>query len=374
MRYFKFLIISALLVFLPCGFLVAEELKVQFAGFAFRGDFDQIINNYPRTFAISQELTADHRGILDVALVEKVEDIKLINAKIVIGELARLSDASLTLAYCLDTELVSIEQYDDGYKLVIDLGAQALLFDYGQMKVVASYPIMVELIDYLPTEPDEAVITSRIRDLLLSNYYGINLFDDFISLMERVVIKNSYGSSMMVTDVIVDEKVLAELPPQFKEDKKNFQTFIAQSFGKYISQNQAVSILPYTKGSDIGNKMAVRFSDAKVFELQIPEPQFSIELTVRGFKKVCTEEKVSGSCWVYGAYTNIKLFQPALEKIYMDENIKHALSKVIPSTQMTVDDWAIYQNCLIALFHTVTQEFSTESKYKDVRKVIEKCI
>jgi hypothetical protein len=355
------------------GSLNAEDLKLYFAGFAFRGDYDQIINNFPRAYVISQELTADHRGTLDAALVTKIENINLINARIVIDELATLGDGSLTLAFCLDTELVSIEQHDDGYKLVIDLGAQALLFDYNQMKVVASFPIMVELIDYLPTEPDEAVIQSRINDMMLSDNYGVNLFDDFAALLERIEIKNSYGSSMMVSEVIIEEKASTELPPQFRENTQNFRTFVAQSFGKYLSQNQGVSILPYTKGSDIGNKMALRFSDARVFELLIPEPQYAVQLTVRGFKKVCTEDNTSGSCWVYGAYANIKVYQPTLGKVYMNENIKHVLSKVIPSTQLTSEDWPIYQNCLMALFHKVTQEFSTESKYKDVRKVIEKC-
>ena len=89
---------------------------------------------------------------------------------------------------------------------------------------------------------------------------------------------------------------------------------------------------------------------------------------------MCTQKKNSGSSWVYGAFANIKISQLALGKTYLDEKIKYGISKVIPSSQKTVQDWPIFQNSLVALFNDVTNKFSTERKYKTTRKVIEKCI
>ncbi len=355
------------------GSVTADEVKIHFAGFSFRGDYSQISTNYPKTLSISNQKLADQRSILDATLVDKIKNIKIKGGNLVLGELANLDDGSLILACCLDTELISVEQFDDGFKLVIDLGAQALFFDYSSMKVVASYPIMVELIDYLPIEPDDKIITNRIGDLLLSRKYNLNLFDDFIAILQKIEIKKSYSSSLKVTDVLLEERAFSYLPPRFRNDPNNFKIFIAQNLGKFLSNNQGVSILPYTKGYDIGNKIAVRFTDAKVFELDIPEPQFAIELTVRGFKKVCTDQKASGSCWVYGSFAKIKVFQPMLGKVYMDDKIKQGVSKIVPSTQKTVNDWPSYQNSLMALFNDTTKKFSTDSKYTKVRKVIEKC-
>lgn len=375
MKLTKFSIIALLLLttLTAPGYALAESLKIHLAGFAFKGNFDKVKANYPLTLKISNETIADGRGLLDVELVKRLSGIRLKNGQISVGELAKIGDGSLTMACCLDTELVTVEQYDDGYKLVVDLGAQALLFDYGQMKVVASYPVMVELIDYTNVRPDEQLISDRIRGMLLSNKYGVNLFDDIIEILEKAEIKRSYGSAIRVKNVFIEEKAHEHLPARFKDDPDNLKAFVAQNFGKYISLNQRVSILPYTKGSDIGNKMAVRFSDARIFDLQIPEAQFAVDLTVRGFKKVCTEEKTSGSCWVYGAYTRIKIYQPVLDKVYMEENLMHAVSKIVSSSQGKVEDWPVYQNSLVALFNEVTQSFSKDSKYKEVRKVIEKC-
>ena len=355
------------------GPVTAEEVKIHFAGFSFRGDYAQIETNYPITLSISNQKLSDQRNILDATLVDKIQNIKIKGGNIALGELAEFGDGSLILACCLDTELISVEQYDDGFKLVIDLGAQALFFDYSSMKVVASYPIMLELIDYLPNEPDDTIIKDRIQNLLLTRKYNLNLFDDFISILQKIEIKKSYSSSMRVTDVHLEERAISHLPLRFKNDPDNFKIFIAQNLGKFLSNNQGVSILPYTKGNDIGNKMAIRFTDAKVFELAIPEPQFAIELTVRGFKKVCTDQKVSGSCWVYGSFAKIKVYQPMLGKVYMDDKIKQGVSKIVPSTQKTVNDWPSYQNSLMALFNDTTKKFSTDNKYNNVRKVIEKC-
>lgn len=351
----------------------AEDIKIHFAGFAFRGDFAQIQQNYPHSLEISKGLLPDQREVLDAALGDKIKGLKLKNGQIMLGELANLVDGSLTLACCLDTELVSIEEYVDGFKIVIDLGAQAVLFDYGKMRLVASYPIMVELIDFVAEKPDEAMIRERVRDLLLTDKYGINLFDDFSNILTQVELKPNFGSAIKVTKVIIDDKAHSELSENFSQNIDNFKTFVAQSFGKYLSRNQGVAILPYRKGSDIGNKMAIRFSNTKVFELAIPEPQFAAEITVRGFKKVCTENKAAGACWVYGAYTNINISQPALGKVYLDDNFKFAVSKIIPDSQKTIKDWPSYQNSLMALFNEVTKQLSEDRKYKEVRKVLDKC-
>lgn len=348
-------------------------LEIQYAGFAFRGDNANIQKNYPYSYALSQEKAEDGRSVLEIALLGKAVNAKLINANLVVGNLSDTQQDGLVLACSLGTELVSIEQHDDGFKIVIDLGAQAILFDYREMRVVANYPIMVELIDYVPQRPDEALIASRIRDLFLSDKYGVNLFNDFVQILETVELKRKYGQTLQVCNVVVEEKALSFLPDQFRGDLGNFQTFVAQGFGKYLSKNQKVSVLPYAKGSDIGNKMALRFSDARVYQLEIPKPTFEVEVTVRGFKKVCTEEKKSGSCYVYGAFTNLKVVQPLLGKVYLDERFKYGIDKVVPSTQKTIEDWPSFQNSLMALFNDLTKKISEEGQFSKLREVIKKC-
>ncbi|MCK5680033.1 hypothetical protein KAI46_04395, partial [bacterium] len=207
---------------------------------------------------------------------------------------------------------------------------------------------------------------------LLTDKYKINLFDECAQLLKNITLQKFYGGSIKVTDVVIEDKALPFLPERFSCDT-NFENFVAQGFGKFLSKNQSVSILPYTKGYTIGNKMALRFSNAEVFQLQIPEPQFAVKLTIRGFKKVLTDKKAAGSCWVYGSFTRISITQPLLDKTYMDEKVKNGVAKIIPAMQKTVDDWPVFQESLMVLFDKTTKSFSKESKYKKVREVCRRC-
>ncbi|HIE02976.1 MAG TPA: hypothetical protein EYP59_22295 [Thiotrichaceae bacterium] len=351
----------------------ADSLPIHLAGFAFMGDFSQIKKNFPFAYEISREKLPNGQNLLDKSLCDRLTKVLLKDAHFVEGKLALLGDGSLTLACCLDNETITVEEYEKGYKIVIDLGAQLLLFDYASFKLVACYPFTIELIDFSEVKPSDKILKDHIRALLLTDKYKINLFDECAQLLKNVKLQKFYGGSIKVTDVVIEDKALSFLPKRFSENTSNFENFVAQGFGKFLSKNQSVSILPYTKGYAIGNKMALRFSNAEVFQLQIPEPQFAVKLTVRGFKKVMTDERAAGSCWVYGSYTRISISQPSLGKIYLDEKVKNGVAKIIPAMQKTVDDWPVFQESLMVLFDKITKSFTKESKYKKVKEVCGRC-
>jgi len=370
MKKIAFLLLVGLLV---GSNVSAQVLDVNFAGFTFKGNAAELGNLYPYVYEISQEVLADNRLVLNAAISERLKNVVLDNVKIHL-EFAEIDKRPLTLALCFDNESIAIESYDQGYKLGIILSAQAVLFNFKERKIIANFPLMVELIDFVETEPDSALIKSRIRDLFLTDKYKINLLDDFIDVLQHANIKENYGSTIQVSEVIVEEKALSELPPKYRDNLGNFKSHVAQSFGKYLSLNQGVSILPFSHGTDTF-QMAGRFSDAKAYDLllSIPEPSFKTEITVRGFKKVCTDTKSSGSCWVYGSYIRLKLYQQLLGKVYLDEKFKHGVDKIIPKTLSDFEDWPAYQNSLSALFYKLTKDFSDEPQFKEVREVLDRC-
>ena len=374
--YLKKIIIFFLVILFLCPIFLecqASSLPVQLAGFAFRGNHCQIKKNYPFVHSLSEEKLGNGQGLLDKALCDRLKNISLKDAHFIEGRLSDLGDGSLTLACCLDNETITVDEYENGYKIVITLGAQLLLFDYSSFKLVACYPFTLELVDFSESNPSVNVFKDRIRDLLLTDKYNMNLFDECAQLLKKVKLKKFYGGNIKVTDVVIEDKAVSFLPERFSCNIANFENFVAQGFGKFLSKNQSVSILPYTKGYAIGNKMALRFSNAEVFQLQIPEPQFAVKLTIRGFKKVLTDEKAAGSCWVYGAYTNISITQPLLGKGYLDEKVKNGVAKIIPVMQKTVDDWPVFQESLLVLFDKITKKFTKDSKYKKVREVCGRC-
>jgi hypothetical protein len=354
----------------------ADQINVLYAGFAFIGDNKDIESNYPHSFAISKEKDEEGKLVLEKVLREKVLVAIMINFNFIINELGNLNDGeNVTVAFALSTETISIENICGKYKLVIDLGAQALFFDFKDMKVVGCYPIDLQLIDNLSTKPSEKYIRDRIRELFVSEKHKINIFDSFIEKLKSTKIKPNFSNSIQITNVIIEDKSLPFLPKIYQSDLNNCKTFIAQNFNKFLSNNQGVSVLPYTKGYAIGNKMAARFSNGEVYNLTIPEPQYEIELTLRGFKKVEFDSTKAEASWIYGSYINLKIFQPMLEKVYIDEKFKNGSTKLVPACQKPedVDDWPAFQDSLFFLFDKVTKEFSTEKEFKPVSKILERC-
>lgn len=352
----------------------AKDVRIFYAGFAFMGDFSSIEKNYPYSFALSKDTAADGRPVLETALLKKTKTIQLGQAEIVFNRLANLNSGdALALACSLDNESVAVDAINGIYKVVYDLSGQVLLFDYSNMKLVASYPFAIQLIDVLKNAPTDDMLREKVRSLYLSENHGVNFFDEFVKRLETIEIKDSYSNTIQVTNVVVEEKALPFLPAMFRQDLDNFRTYIAQSFNKFLSKNQGVSVLPYTKGHAIGNKMATRFCNGDIFQLAIPEADFVVDLRVRGFKKVCTDKKAAGECWVYGAYEAIRITQPLLGKTYLDEKFKHGASKIVPSSQSNVADWPCYRESMLALLDNATKSFSTKRKYKDLRKIMEKC-
>lgn len=350
----------------------AGDLRVFYAGFAFIGNNVNIEKNYPYSFAVSKE------NDLETVLRTKVEKENMNNFKLIISELGNLEEGEgVSVAFALDNETVAIEQIGSYYKIVIDLGAQVLFFDFREMKVIGCYPIAIQLIDVSESKPDDILKKNRIRELFIGNKYKINIFDEFVKRLKDIEIKPKFKNSIKVNNVKIGEKALPFLPTIYIDDKdpnkNNIKTFLAQNFSKFLSSNQEISVLPYTKGSAIGGKMSARFSNGEVYMLEIPEAQFLIDLTLRGFKKVKFDEKKAGSSWIYGVYIKLKIFEPLLRKYYIDEKFKQGATKIIPASQKNVADWPAFQESLFVLFDSLTKSFSTERKFKSVKKVLEKC-
>ena len=352
----------------------ASDIRVFYAGFAFVGDYKNIRENYPHSFKISEQKNPDKSCVLESALFSRVSKQTNDNFKLICDQLGNLDQGeAISVAFALDNETVAVEKIGSDYKIVIDMGAQILFFDFKSMKVIGCYPIAIQLIDVSETQPDKDLIQNRIRELYTGNKYNLNIFDEFAKRLKDIEIKPMFSHSIQVTDVIVEEKAIEFLPEVYQSDLYNFKVFLAQNFSKFLSNNQQISVLPYTKGHAIGNKMATRFSNGEVYTLEIPKAQFETELTLRGFKKVLYDEKKSASSWLYGAYIKFKIFQPLLGKVYIDEKFKNAATKIVPSTQQNVDDWPAFQESLFVLFDSLTKKFSTERKFKPVKGLLAKC-
>jgi hypothetical protein len=125
-----------------------------------------------------------------------------------------------------------------------------------------------------------------------------------------------------------------------------------------------VPIVPSSAGEAVGSKMAYRFSDGNAVQLNLPLPDYEIGFTIRGFRSKSVEQAASTQD-IYRVLATIKIEQPDLNKIYLDEKIFNTLIVNKPKASgLVVDPWHQHYKTLIELISDMSQQFSkVDSKW-----------
>lgn len=383
----RFALMVALLGSIWAGAASAVE-NVYFAGFGYLGDSEDIAANYPYTLKLAPLHNGGPRSELEVAVAETVASAQPRGYRLVTGEYGDLAEGeTLSLALTLDRETVSVEPVCGEYKVVVDLAVQALVFDFETMAITGSYPLTLQYIDAFDTAPSEARLTELVRQLYLGNL-EVNVLERFAALLNEVRIRRSYGNRIQVTDVALGEKALAALPSHYRNNPDAFRAFAAQSLSSALSSEHGISVLPYTKGHAIGNRMSARFANSRVYTLSVPEPDYHMDLSVRGFKKVAFDERASGRSLVYGSFIALKVHEPLSGKVFMDQRFKRGATRVIPACQRSASDWPAYQESLLGLFDEMAHQITARERswakshaggtealdsLRNVKEVMERC-
>ena len=264
----------------------------------------------------------------------------------------------------LDWEDVCVEELSPGlFKIVLNLHGQILVYSFSEMKVIASYPFGVRVNDASDTRPYDAHLMSLFERLYFKDISGVNFLDEFVSKLQLVKTGNKSKYRIKVTEVDLGEKCLAWMPEKDRARSEVFKTFVAQQFSSFLTANQNVPVLPYTKGHAIQGKMALRFNDGSVLNLQVPEEDIPIKITVRGFKKVKLDENHAGTAWVYGSFIKFTALD-ALGDPLIDTKFKYAAVKKVPATQVQANietDWSAFQESLLSLLSQLSEQISQRS-------------
>lgn len=352
----------------------AAPQKVYFAGFAFLSDHVNIVPEYRFSKKI-WELKENEQPLIDKVIGKKLEDVSNPNIEIIINDLGDHKSAnSLSLALALDWEDVCVDKLTpELYKIVLNLHGQILVFDFNSKKIIATYPFGVRVNDTSKTEPDEAHFYNLFHRLYFENIANINFLDEFIKRLRKINIKESSNHRIKVTEVIIGDKSYSYMPQKVKDNLAAYKTFVAQQFSSFLSANQGIAVLPYTgkneqgehiaKGQAFKGKMALRFGNATVLNLTIPEEDIPIKIKVRGFKKVQMDENHTGTSWVYGSFIRFTVLDPLGDPV-VNAKFKYAAVKTIlaSQTEVTIDsDWSAFEESLLSLFNELTQQISERS-------------
>lgn len=328
----------------------ASALDVYFAGFAWLGDAAALDAHYPYSRAVNR-----HPGSgvapLDAAVAARLRAATFEGFTLKFDELGSLgpdSPSALALAFVLDRETVSVETIGDTRKILVELAGQALFFDFRESAVIATFPVVNQYLHVKKSAVTAEDIAPIVRDMYLGAN-GVNILDDFTRTLGTMTLNPNVTRRIQVTEVKFEPALRALLPEHFARDDSGFRNALAQDFSKYLSAAQGIPVLPYSVGSAIANRMAGRFSDGTVFDLRIPEADYSISLDLRNLRKIEFERSTAGTSYVYGAYLNVRATEPLSNTVFLDATIKNGASKIVPASQTEVNDWPAYHEALLAL-------------------------
>ena len=330
--------------------------NVYFAGISFTGNFKDNKLNYPYSYDISKNMA------LDAIFAKKLQTLNNPHLNVLTSLGNTESSDALAISLAIDLETVSVSQISSSqYKLVADLYTQILVFDFNEKKVINSYTINLQYITLFDHKPDKKEISAIFEGFYTGENPEVktNLFDLTIEKMNSIRIKPKYGNRLKVNRVEIApeaKKILASLG----QEEDNFKTIIAQSFSRYLVDNQQVAMLPYTKGQAIGSKMAARFVNGDIYNLEIPTADYIFNIDILNFKTL-TDNAQSKTTQTHGffAYTNIEMLQPDLNKKYMDSKFRGTEHVVLLNEQQPALKLS-YLETLMNLFDDFSKNISKE--------------
>lgn len=380
-----------LLALFPFFSLAAEALDrvpVQFAGVAFISEHQDVNDAFPLSKKVYDQLVNTDAS-LDHTLLSNVSAIDNPSFVLTSDHLANLNgtDSAIVLAFSLDRETTATEKIGDSYKLLVDISVEALFFDFKQTSIIASYPMVLESISVYKEPPTDAQKLEVVR-AILSGTDSNSLPSYAVHTLKNITVNSKIGSRLGIRHVSIDSAAQTILPPELRDNSHRAEVMLAQQFSNFLVKNQHVSVVPYTTGEAIGYRMSMRFANGRVFNLKLPEADFTFDLTLQGFKKVQFGQSAAGTSWVYGAFVTVTLSEPLSGKEYLNSTFKNGETKSVPATQANVEDWPGYQESLLGLFNKLTLAFSDPAsdwlahatsektisqQLRSTKKVIEQC-
>ncbi|WP_299071420.1 hypothetical protein [uncultured Paraglaciecola sp.] len=330
-----------------------------FSGITFQGGKPERASLYP----FSSALVEEHQLARNLFTMLKTDPPA--NFQISPRILDKDKGQRFAIALMIDGEYISEESFVvDGvrqHRLMAALSAQIVMFDVIHSQFIAAFPLKpVDLRSIYNRPPTQQQIKQQILKLLVKGGSEIpSLLQQFVRLLKDSQGPKSAGlAQLAVSSVTIKDKAQSILPKIFKEKNNGaLKRFVAQQLLKNISQQWQVATQPYVVDASI-LKMQSRFTGKDVtFNLELPKPLFSIDYTLRGFKNVVLDKKKSGETVLFVSFSKFDVSKTSKGKeTVFSNNLKNAVSKVIPRSLDNIDEWAAYRESLLALLQKTSSD------------------
>ena len=354
----------------------SEKIKIFYSGFSFSNSYESNKNLTKYTSKLIKKRAADKKiDIISESLLKIVREESFTNINLDTKNLLdfeKYPDNAIVMAVTLQHEEFS-QEYNSSikkYSGFYDAYFQILFYDFSDRSLIAAIPFEFEIPILSNKKLDEKNILKRINNFYLKD----QPFKQIVKIINRYNIKQKYDLRIGVTNVNIQERAFKDMPQNTKNNQNYMKNLIAQSFSKRLSENHNVAIVPFTEGQAIGRSMKLKFAQSdKIFDIKLPNPDYHIEINIKGFKKVLAQSTAVEDLFLYGSFINLKIYQPELNKYYFDETLRGVTQVKIPKEQSDINDWRKYYYNLEILFDDFSKNIIKQDK-KWLKKATKKKI
>jgi len=238
----------------------------------------------------------------------------------------------------------------------IILNFQIIFFNAKTNSLVASIPLEISK----NISSNNKLSKDQIKQELKTMYEN-EVAKYYFDLLKNFNLQNKYKNRIGVTNVIFEDNAKEYFKKNMNKEDIFLKNRFAKSLSSFIAFNNDVAIVPYSQDRT-SNKIMLQFGDSER-QINLPNPDYHIHLTIRGFKSVLFKESNINEQWIYGSYTNIKILQPDYpdeqKRIKMDEKFKSGLN--VELSKRSLDnkqsfEWIFYNDSLKVLFDNFSKQ------------------
>ncbi|HEX7931693.1 MAG TPA: hypothetical protein VF573_01240 [Paraburkholderia sp.] len=354
----RHLLLKLILCVTPCIAMSAANAKdLYFAGFSFAGDHSQNSQRYPYAEALQEEKAPNGMNVLDAALREQLAALDRSDITLKYGFGDTHSGNASALAFALQQESVEDVKRGDKDLYVYRVIGDVLVFDMQSKALLLDIPAMAQYQDVgTPGRtPDEH--RKVFRKMYLEKSFGANVFAEWVRRLKDAPVGKTYTSYIGVRNVTIAPEAEAVIHDALKQDDA-YQTEVAQAFEYSLASAQNVGLVPYTKGQAIGQSMVARFANGDSYMLNLPDPDFVVDIRLRAFRRAQVQTSATEQ-YVFGSFITLEVEQPQLQTKYVSADFKNLNYVVLDrSAGFTPNDWDAYQTSLRRLFTVLAQQIS----------------
>ena len=358
MRYYNLKIIT--LIFIALTFIssiASAQDKLLFSGFAFSGNFENRKELYPYSSQIELLKSDNGQPLLNKVFYEKIRSRPSDDARLT-TELGRIGQGNqITVAFALTYETVEYMELDGHLLLFLGINANVLAFDRATKQLIAAYPLRIRYHDTVTHRLSNEEVVALFKRLYLTNELGINPFDEWLNRFAQISFKGRYTKYLQVKNIAIEPEALTFISAN-NQNPKALKNLIANELETSIASTNNIPIIPWSPGEVVGRVMALRFCDGNTFMLNMPNPDFEVDFSLRAFRGAEVEGSYSKQK-VYRVLGTIKILQSDIKKYYLNENIYNTqIVTLARAYDAKVGDWEQYKKTLNELLYETSKQFS----------------